>query len=258
MNELLRLNDVRKSYETNIAVNNVSFSVANGECLGLVGESGSGKSTIAKLILALQSVDQGSIIFQGEKIEPRNRSKLRPVRKGIQAIFQDPTAALNRKLPVWKSVIEPLENFPEVTPSFLSDVRESKKRTVERLFDMVGLSKQHIDAYPEQLSGGQKQRVVIARGISLGPQLLVCDEPTSSLDVSVQAQILNLLKRLKKETNMAFLFISHDISAVRFLSDRIVVLKNGQMVDQFQANELLAEDRHLYTRQLVQAVSYEK
>jgi peptide/nickel transport system ATP-binding protein len=167
-------------------------------------------------------------------------------------VFQDPTGSFNPKLPVWKSVVEPLEKYPEVVPSFLKKERHDRKQMAGILFKKVGLPQDLLERYPHQLSGGQKQRVAIARGISLEPDLLVCDEPTSSLDVSVQTQVLNLLKQLKRDLNLAFIFISHDIAAVQFMCERIAVLKDGFLVDTFLTEELFSSSRHPYTKMLVE------
>lgn len=182
-----------------------------------------------------------------------NRKELREARRNIQVVFQDPTASLNPKLPVWKSVIEPLENYPEVSPPFLKEVRGDKKKMGSILFEKVGLHGDLLERYPHQLSGGQRQRVAIARGISLQPNLLICDEPTSSLDVSVQAQILQLLKSLKEEFQMSFLFISHDMAVVKYMCERVAVLQKGDLVDVFHSHEFFTEDRHPYTKMLIDA-----
>jgi len=255
---LLTVDHLHKTYReakaTVTALQDVSLHLHEGECLGVVGESGSGKSTLGRVLLALERPDSGEIRFGDTLLLALKGAALREIRQHIQVVFQDPTAALNQRLPIWKSVMEPLDNFPRVNPPFLQDVRHSRRETAARLLEMVGLSPEHLDRYPHELSGGQRQRVAIARGISLSPKLLICDEPTSSLDVSVQAQILQLLKHLQKRLGMAYLFISHDIAAVRMMSDRIIVMKEGQIVDQFESHELLNEDRHRYTRQLVEAV----
>ncbi|WP_240511974.1 ABC transporter ATP-binding protein [Paludifilum halophilum] len=250
MTPLLEINRLSKCYPGRVnALVDVSFSLAEGECLGLVGESGSGKSTLAKLILRLETPDQGEILLDGAPLHALRGRALKNARKHVQVIFQDPTASLNPRLPIWKTVIEPLENYPDVSPSFLSGIRHAKRQMAAVLLDKVGLGPDVLDRVPAQLSGGQRQRVAIARSLSLQPKLLVCDEPTSSLDVSVQAQILNLLKGLKNDFNMSYLFISHDIAAVHFMSDRIAVLKKGRLVDVFASGQLFETRRHPYTRQ---------
>lgn len=252
---MLQVKRVTKSYQSNRVLTDVSFRIQEGECLGLIGGSGSGKSTIAKLILGLDQHDSGEILLTDVDFKHLKGNKLRKVRRHVQIVFQDPAASLNPKLPVWKSVIEPLENYPEVVPDFLMGIRKEKRMMAEILLEKVGLNAGLLDRYPHQLSGGQRQRVAIARGISLQPKLLICDEPTSSLDVSIQAQILNLLKELKRELNMSYLFISHDMAAVRFMSERIAVLEEGVLVDLFSTDDLFSKDRHPYTKKLVEAAS---
>jgi len=257
VNELLRAEGISKTYLDSgrevMAVQDVSLHIGEGECLGVVGESGSGKSTLGRLLLALERPEQGNIKFQGVSFADLRGKALHSLRRHIQVVFQDPTASLNQRLPVWRSVMEPLDNFPEVTPPFLADVRHSRRESAARLLEMVGLSREHLDRYPHELSGGQRQRVAIARGVSLNPKLLICDEPTSSLDVSVQAQILKLLKHLQTRLGMACLFISHDIAAVRMICDRIIVMKDGRIVDEFASRRIMGEDRHAYTRLLIRA-----
>jgi ABC-type glutathione transport system ATPase component len=250
---MLEVQNMSKSYKTTKAVNNLSFDIKQGECLGLIGESGSGKSTIAKLLLGLEEIDSGEVVMNGTPLRKLSGRKQREFRRHIQIVFQDPSASLNPKLPIWKSVIEPLENFPETIPSFLKECRKDRRKMAEVLLGIVGLQAEYLDRFPHQLSGGQKQRVAIARGISLQPNLLICDEPTSSLDVSVQAQILDLIKELKTKLNMSFLFISHDMAAVKYMSDRIAVVKEGNLVDLFPSQDLFLEDRHPYTKMLVEA-----
>lgn len=257
-----RLLDVRQLSKTFIqngsavpALQDVSFDIGEGECLGLVGESGSGKSTLARILLALERPDRGEITLAGRSLLTLKGSALREVRQHMQVVFQDPTASLNQRLPIWRSVIEPLDNFPQVKPSFLTEVRHSHRAAAARLLEMVGLPADFLDRYPHEMSGGQRQRAAIARGISLGPKLLICDEPTSSLDVSVQAQILQLLKTMQAQLGMACLFISHDIAAVQSVSDRIIVMKGGRIVDRFASGQLMDGDRDEYTRRLVEAVS---
>jgi len=260
MKELLVVQNVSKSYQDHEqrtaipALRNVSFHIREGECLGLIGESGSGKSTLARVLLALERPDAGDVWLNGQPWLALRGRALREQRQHLQIVFQDPTAALNQRLPIGRSVLEPLDNFPHVTPPFLAGIRHSRRATAIRLLEMVGLSAAHLDRYPHELSGGQRQRVAIARGISLNPKLLICDEPTSSLDVSLQAQILHLLKQLQTQLGMAYLFISHDCIAVRQMSDRILVMQEGQIVDQFKSHQLTDADRHTYTQQLVAAV----
>ncbi|ANC77630.1 peptide ABC transporter ATP-binding protein [Fictibacillus phosphorivorans] len=251
-NDMLHVNSISKTYHSKPALNNISLTVQHGESIGIIGESGSGKSTLGKIILGLDKPDQGEVHFRGNNLHTLNGKALKKLRRQLQIVFQDSAGSLNPKLPVWKSVVEPLENYPDVIPSFLKEVRHNRKKMAEVLFQKVGLSPELLERYPHQLSGGQKQRIAVARGISLEPDLLVCDEPTSSLDVSVQAQVLNLLKKLQRDLNLSFLFISHDIAAVQFMCERIVVLKEGLAVDSFLTEDLFSESRHPYTKLLVE------
>ncbi|MBH0160370.1 ABC transporter ATP-binding protein [Fictibacillus sp. 26RED30] len=249
---MLHVNSISKTYHSKPALRDISLYVNAGDSIGIIGESGSGKSTLGKIILGLKKPDQGDVYFRGSNLHTLNGQALKKLRRHLQIVFQDPVGSLNPKLPVWKSVVEPLENFPDVIPSFLKEVRHDRKKIAEVLFQKVGLSPELLERYPHQLSGGQKQRIAVARGISLEPDLLVCDEPTSSLDVSVQAQVLNLLKKLQRDLNLSFLFISHDIAAVQFMCERIVVLKDGILVDAFLTRELFSTARHPYTKMLVE------
>ncbi|MCA0756637.1 dipeptide/oligopeptide/nickel ABC transporter ATP-binding protein [Paenibacillus sp. N4] len=235
------------------SVKGVSFTIGEGECVGLVGESGSGKSTVGRLLLALEKPDQGEVLWQGEPLTALGSRAMRQIRRQVQVVFQDPAAALNDRLPVWRSVMEPLDNYPDVCPFFLAGVRQSRKACAAKLFEMVGLQQEQLDRYPHELSGGQQQRVCLARGISLGPKLLICDEPTSGLDVTVQAGVLKLLKRLQRELGMSYLFISHDIAAVMQMSDRILVMRDGRIVDRFASGCMFNSSRHAYTKMLVMA-----
>lgn len=259
MTHLLTVNQLNKTYSdsgrTVQALRDVSLYIDRGECLGVVGESGSGKSTLVRMLLALEPPDSGEVLLDGVPMFQVKGKELRAARQNIQVVFQDPAAALNQRLPIWRSILEPLDNFPKVKPDFLSDVRHSRRDTAVKLLEMVGLQASHLDRYPHELSGGQKQRVAIARGISLGPKLLICDEPTSSLDVSVQAQMLKLLIELKQQLGMAYLFISHDITAVTIMSDRFIIMQEGQIVDRFACGQLFNDDRHAYTRELVAAAT---
>ncbi|UII56272.1 dipeptide/oligopeptide/nickel ABC transporter ATP-binding protein [Cytobacillus spongiae] len=251
----LMIEDLSKQYSKNLrALKNISFSVQKGECIGIVGESGSGKSTLARILLGLEPFKEGVITFNGDPIAPRNRKLLREYRKNVQMIFQDATSTLNPKLPIWRSLLEPLENYKDFYPSFV-EKGLTRMELAEQLLEIVGLEKQMVHRFPHELSGGQKQRVSIARAISLEPSLLVCDEPTASLDVTVQVQILKLLKELQQKTNMTVLFISHDIRAVAYICERVIVLKNGDLVDEFILDDIYDEERHPYTKALIQAAS---
>ncbi|ARK30871.1 ABC transporter ATP-binding protein [Halalkalibacter krulwichiae] len=254
----LLVQNVSKQFFKNMKVlKDLSFQLEKGECVGIVGESGSGKSTLARVLLGLEPYQQGLITFNGNVIPPKKPTQLRQFRKKVQMIFQDSSNTLNPKLPIWKSVTEPLDNYKEVTPSFIQLKGLSKKNVAEKLLQSVGLEKQLAYRNPGSLSGGQKQRVNIARAISIEPELLICDEPTASLDVMLQVQILHLLKDLQKRSNMAILFISHDLRAVTFICQRVIVLKKGVMVDQFNIKDLYQKERHPYTKALIQAAQTE-
>ncbi|NMH74204.1 ABC transporter ATP-binding protein [Bacillus sp. RO2] len=238
------------------ALDNVSLAVNKGECVGIVGESGSGKSTLAKVLLGLQPYKDGHITLNGNQIMPKKKDALREYRRQVQMVFQDANSTLNPKLPIWKSIMEPLDNFKEVQPSFLKREEATRKEIATTLLDMVGLDAHLLERLPGELSGGQKQRVSIARALSLEPGLLICDEPTASLDVTIQKQILQLLKDLQEKTEMTILFISHDIRAVTYLCNQIIVLKDGQVVDRFPLEDLYHDNRHPYTKALIKAASF--
>lgn len=228
------------------AVDHVSFDIYLGESLGLVGESGCGKTTLAKTIVRIIEPANGKIIFNGTDLANLDRKNLLRLRKSIQFIFQDPYAALNPKMTVGEAILEPMKAH--------AMYRGSEKREILNLLARIGLSEKYVNRYPHELSGGQRQRVCIARALALKPALLICDEPVSSLDVSVQAQMLNLLNDLKHDLGFASLFISHDISVVKFMCDRIMVMKNGQIEEAGYANEICAHPQTAYTRQLITAI----
>ncbi|MCG1022881.1 ABC transporter ATP-binding protein [Sutcliffiella horikoshii] len=238
------------------ALDNVSLAVNKGECVGIVGESGSGKSTLAKVLVGLQPYKVGHITFEGSQIVPKKKESLREYRRQVQMVFQDANSTLNPKLPIWRSVLEPLDNFKEVQPLFINREEASRKELAMSLLEMVGLETHLLERFPGELSGGQKQRVSIARALSLEPGLLICDEPTASLDVTVQKQILQLLKELQEKTEMTILFISHDIRAVTFLCNHLIVLKDGLVVDRFRLEDLYLSNRHEYTKALIKAASF--
>lgn len=250
--ELVVAHNITKHYsEGQKAVDQVSLSINKGECLGIVGESGSGKSTLARCLLQLEKIDEGEVWLNG-RILPKSIKKSLPImRKEVQAVFQNPTASLNPKLKIIDSLMEPLDFQKSVQPSFLKEIRKNRTKTAEYLLEMVNLPSKYLTAYPHELSGGQKQRIIIARAISTSPSLVILDEPTASLDVSIQARILNLLKDLQEQLGLSYLFISHDLAAVNFMSNRMIVMKNGQVVDECNKQDLLSKDRHMYTQRLV-------
>jgi peptide/nickel transport system ATP-binding protein len=232
------------------AVNNLSFQLNKGECLGLVGESGCGKSTLARCLLRIESVDSGSIYLNDITIEKLNERQLYPHRKKIQIVFQNPTAALNPKLKIKDSIMEPYEQYrKELTLSHFSYT--SRDAFIQQLLEAVELPSNVANQYPHELSGGQRQRVTIARSISIEPELIVLDEPTASLDVISQGAVLTLLTELRETLHLSYLFISHDLAAVKQMSQRIMVMKDGRIVDKFNREHLFSTDRHPYTKELI-------
>lgn len=230
------------------AVDDVNFTVKRGETLGLVGESGCGKSTIGRLILGLHQATSGEILFEGKDICKMNKSGLHDLRKDMQIIFQDPYSSLNPRMSISEIIGEPLLIHKRV-----SNRAELDKR-VRELMDTVGLASRLENAYPHELDGGRRQRIGIARALSLNPKFIVCDEPVSALDVSIQAQILNLLMDLGDELNLTYLFITHDLSVVKHISDRIMVMYLGQAVEIAPSEELFSNPLHPYTQALLAAI----
>lgn len=254
---LLEVRDVKKYFPvkkvrggqdlTVKAVDSVSFTVHKGEILGLVGESGCGKSTLGKSILKLHDTTAGQILFHGEDIAAYTERQIRPLRKKIQIIFQDPYAALNPKKKVEQLVAAPLE----VTGQYS---REEKHAKVVSILNEVGLSEKYLTKFPHEMSGGQRQRVVIARALINDPELVVCDEPVSALDVSVRSQVLNLLKDLQKSRELTYIFISHDLSVVEYLCDSVAVMYLGSIVELADKKQLYAKPLHPYTEALLSAI----
>ena len=230
------------------AVDNVSFKVYSGETLGLVGESGCGKSTLGKAILQLDKATAGTIKYKGKDITNLSKKALRTLRKEIQIIFQDPYASLNPRLTVGKAIMEPMK----VHGLFSSD-NERKAKTIEVL-EKVGLEAAHFDRYPHEFSGGQRQRVGIARTIAVQPKLIICDESVSALDISVQAQVLNLLNTLKEDYGFTYIFISHDLSVVKFMSDQLMVMNKGKIEEIGEADSIYESPQKEYTKTLIQAI----
>ncbi|HEY6551428.1 MAG TPA: ATP-binding cassette domain-containing protein [Solirubrobacterales bacterium] len=229
------------------AVDGVSFSVARGETLGLVGESGSGKSTLCRAVLQLVKPTSGSVRFEGREIAGLSRRAMRPLRREMQMVFQDPNASLNPRKRVGQIVGEPLK---------LQGVAkgEALRREVQELLERVGLSPEHYDRFPHEFSGGQRQRIGIARAVALRPKLIVADEPVSALDVSIRAQIVNLLADLQEELGLTYVFVAHDIGIVRHVSDRIAVMHEGKIVEQGLADQVCERPQHPYTKTLLAAV----
>ena len=229
------------------AVDQVNLTVEQGEIIGLVGESGCGKSTLGKTILKLHSVTGGQILFHGEDITRYSEKQMRPLREKIQIIFQDPYAALNPKKKVLQSVMAPLD----VTGRYS---REEKLKKAAAIMEEVGLSEKTLEKFPHEMSGGQRQRVVIARALINDPELVICDEPVSALDVSVRSQVLNLLKDLQRERNLTYLFISHDLSVVEYLCDKVAVMYLGRIAEYADKRQLYGSPLHPYTRALLSAI----
>ncbi len=248
---VLRACDVVKVYGGGTrAVDGVSLTLPAGSCLGVVGESGSGKSTLARCLLSLERIDSGDIWLRDQHLNVLGGSALRSARQQMQLVLQNPSASFNERLPIIDSLLEPLECIGRSSPSFLP-VGDDPRKVATALLDLVQLPADYLDKLPNQLSGGEKQRVSIARAISTEPSLIVLDEPTASLDVSTQARVLNLLKDLQDALGLSYLFISHDLSSVRFISQHLIVMKDGRVVDDFDRAQLFDSDRHDYTVKLI-------
>ncbi|QOR34047.1 dipeptide ABC transporter ATP-binding protein [Clostridium sp. 'deep sea'] len=256
MSKLLEVKDLKKHYPISVnwrkqatvkAVDGVSFSLQAGETLGLVGESGCGKSTTGMSVLRLTEPTSGEVFFEGENICKLNSNKMRLYRKKMQIVFQDPFASLNPRWKIGNTIAEALEIHKLVTG-------KEKNLRVEQLLDRVGIDPSYKNRYPHEFSGGQRQRIGIARALAVKPQFVVCDEPVSALDVSVQAQVINLLQDLQKELALSYLFIAHDLGVVRHICDRVAVMYLGKIVELANTEDLYTNAQHPYTKALLSAV----
>ena len=229
------------------AVDGVSLEIEEGKTYGLVGESGSGKSTIGKSIIGLEHVTSGKVIYEGEDVTNKARRRTSDYNRNVQMIFQDSLSSFNPKKRILDIVAEPLRNFERLSPE------EEKKRVIE-LMEIIGLSEEALLKYPHQFSGGQRQRIGVARALASNPRLIIADEPVSALDLSVQAQVLNYMKRIQDEFNLSYLFISHDLGVVKHMCDELFIMYRGRFVETGRAEDIYANPQHIYTKRLLSAI----
>lgn len=247
----LKKNIFGKTLKKLNAVNDISIKVYKGETLGLVGESGSGKSTLGRTLLRLVEAESGEVIFENKLLLKLSKEEMRRMRKQMQIIFQDPYSSLNPRLSIGEAIMEPMTVYG------LNGNKKERRNKTEELLIKVGLTQAHFNRYPHELSGGQRQRVNIARALAAEPEFIICDESVSALDVSVQAQILNLLNDLKREFNLTYVFISHDLAVVKYMSNRIIVMRNGKIVEEGNAGEIYSNAKTDYTKTLISAAEGE-
>ena len=249
---LLEVQGIKKYFKTKRgmlhAVDDVSFTIDRGRTLGIVGESGCGKSTLGRAILRLVEPTAGKVLFEGEDITALSEEKMRQKRKDMQIIFQDPFASLNPRKTISETIAEPLK-----LNKIITDKHERMSKVID-IMEIVGLAKRLVNAYPHELDGGRRQRVGIARALALNPKFIVCDEPVSALDVSIQAQILNLMKELQENLGLTYMFITHDLSVVNYFSDDIGVMYLGRLIEKAPAEELFRNPLHPYTKALLSAI----
>lgn len=238
---------IKKDIKQIKAVDDVSFYIKKGETLGLVGESGCGKSTLGRTLIRLYDMTEGQIIFDGEDISKKKEKQLKEFRKRTQTIFQDPYSSLNPNMTIMKIICEPLDIHTNYSES-------EKKDIIYNLLEKVGLKKEDANRYPHEFSGGQRQRIGIARALSVNPDFIFCDEPISALDVSVQAQVINLLEDLQEELGITYLFIAHDLSMVRHISDRVCVMYLGKIVEIGNSEDIYNNPKHPYTKDLLSSI----
>lgn len=248
MEPILKVNNVEKIFGKLKALNNVSFELNKGETFGLVGESGSGKSTIANIIIGIDCPDNGEVIFKGKSLWEKKKYRRSELGK-IQIIFQDPRSSLDPRMSIRQIILEPLICLPK-------KIRQEKgsEKNLLKLIRSVGLQEQHLGRYPHEFSGGQRQRIAIARAILTDPEILILDEPTSALDVSIQAQVLNLLKDIQNEKNLTYLFISHNMSVIKYMSNKVGVLYKGDFVEMGDVGEIFYKPKHIYTQKLLSSI----
>lgn len=250
--ELVRVRDLKKIFSVPAgelhAVDGVDFSIARGSTIGIVGESGCGKSTMGRLLAMLLEATSGEILFDGQNIAKKmSKAEAMAYKKRIQMIFQDPFSSLNPRMTTFETIIEPLNIHRAGT-------LQEREARVYQLMETVGLSERFVNAYPHELDGGRRQRIGIARALALDPEFIICDEPVSALDVSIQAQILNLLKRLQQQNGYTYLFITHDLAVVKHISNEVLVMYLGQMVEKAPSDKLFKKPMHPYTQALLSAI----